>query len=125
VPATDRKTLQRGILRNVAEGSELHTDGHTAYYDLWQRGFNHHVIGHAFEYVRGNVHINNIEAFWSAFKRTIKGAYIAPRPKHLQRYVEEQVHRFNEREECDGFRFRKTFKQTDGVRLTYKELTSK
>jgi transposase-like protein len=125
VPVTDRKTLQAGILRNVVEGAELHTDGHLAYHDLWKRGFNHFVIDHAFEYVRGNVHTNSIEAFWSVFKRTIKGTYIAPRPQHLQRYVEEQVHRFNEREKTDAERFPVVVKQADRVRLTYKELTNK
>lgn len=121
VPVTDRPTLQGGVLRNVVEGSELHTDGNIVYYDLWKH-FNHHVIDHAFEYVRGNVHTNSIEAFWSVFKRTIKGTYIAPRPQHLQRYVEEQVHRFNEREKTDGERFPVVVKQADGVRLTYKAL---
>jgi transposase-like protein len=125
VQATDRKTLQGGLMKHVTPGSELHTDGHSAYYDLWQKGFNHHVIDHAFEYVRGNVHTNSIEAFWSVFKRTIKGTYIAPRPKHLQAYIEEQVHRFNEREKTDGERFPIVVKRADGVRLTYKAFTRK
>jgi hypothetical protein len=83
------------------------------------------VIDHAYEYVNGHVHTNNIESFWSVLKRTIKGTYIAPRPKHLQRYVEEQVFRFNERENTDGPRFAKAAKNADGKRLTYKALIAK
>lgn len=49
---------------------------------------------------------------------------IAPRAKHLQRYVEEQVFRFNERENTDGPRFNLAAKGADGKRLTYKTLTA-
>lgn len=55
----------------------------------------------------GRVPTNSIEAFWSVLKRALKGTYIAPRPQHMQRYVEEQVFRFNAREEKDGHRLRK------------------
>lgn len=94
VPSGEAKHLQGGIERHVAKGSEVHTDGAMAYYDLWRKGYDHQVIDHAFEYVRGHVHTNSIEAFWSVLKRALKGTYIAPRPKHLQRYVEEEVFRF-------------------------------
>lgn len=125
VPSVDRAALQGRIQKHVARGSQVHTDGAGAYAELWRHGYDHHVIDHAFEYVRGNVHTNSIEAFWSVFKRTIKGTYIAPRPQHLQRYVEEQVFRFNERENNDGPRFAKAARGAEGKRLTYKALTEK
>jgi transposase-like protein len=122
IPFVDREGLQGGIRKHVEPGAEVHTDGHPAYRGL-SKEYVHHVIDHAYEYVRENVHTNSIESFFSVLKRTIKGTYIAPRPQHLQRYIEEQVHRFNEREKTDGERFPVVVKQADGVRLTYKKLT--
>jgi transposase-like protein len=77
------------------------------------------------EYVRGNVHTNNIECFWSVLKRTIGGTYTHVHPRHLDRYLAEQVYRFNERENEDGPRFAKATKGADGKRLTYKALIAK
>jgi transposase-like protein len=124
VPSIGAITLQGGIRKHVKEGETVYTDGAPAYRGLDQK-YVHYVIDHAYEYVKGHIHTNSIESFWSVFKRTIKGTYIAPRPQHLQRYVEEQVFRFNERGGKDGPRFVKAAKAADGKRLTYKNLTRK
>ena len=114
-----------GLLRaHVEPGAVVYTDAFNAYRHAADH-FVHHIINHSKEYVRGHIHTNNIEGFWSVFKRTIKGTYVKPQPQHLQRYVEEQVFRFNAREEQDGPRFAKATKATDGKRLTYKVLTAK
>ena len=42
--------------------------------------------------------------------RRTRTTYVAPRPKHLQRYIEEQVFRYNERENKDGLRLAKAAK---------------
>ena len=55
------------------------------------------VVPHVDEYVRGEVHTNSVENFWSLLKRTLKGTYVAVEPFHLDRYVTEQVFRFNNR----------------------------
>jgi hypothetical protein len=81
------------------------------------------VIDHTYEYVRGHIHTNGIENFWSLLKRSIKGTYISVEPFHLGRYVDEQVFRFNEREGSDADRFRATLSRVTGKRLTYRELT--
>jgi hypothetical protein len=124
VPFVSNQELQGGIRKHVESGAEVHTDGFPAYRGL-NRDYVHQVIDHAYEYVRGNVHTNSIESFFSVLKRTIKGTYIAPRPQHLQRYIEEQVFRFNARDEKDGPRFAKATKGVEGKRLTYKVLTAK
>jgi ISXO2-like transposase domain len=77
------------------------------------------------EYVKGNVHTNNIECFWAVLKRTLGGTYIQVNARHLDRYLQEQAFRFNERESDDGPRFVKAVKKADGKRLTYKALTAK
>ncbi len=57
------------------------------------------VVNHVNEYVRGQVHTNGIENFWSLLKRGLAGTYVAVEPEHLGRYVTEQVFRFNHRKD--------------------------
>jgi hypothetical protein len=83
------------------------------------------MIDHAIEFVRGQVHTNNIENFWSLLKRTLKGTYVSVDPAHLRRYLDEQAFWFNEREHNDGERFRKVGSSVAGKRLTYAELIGK
>ncbi len=86
--------------------------------------FDHESVNHAAEeYVRGNVHTNGIENFWSLLKRSLGGTYVSVEPFHLARYLDEQMFRFNERKGTDGDRFRKLAASVNGLRLTWKELT--
>ena len=81
------------------------------------------VLHSAYEYVRGDVHTNGIENFWSLLKRTIKGTYVSVEPFHLGRYLDEQAFRYNNRNEMNDFdRFRLALSQIVGKRLTYKAL---
>ncbi len=87
-------------------------------------------MNHVQEYVRGEVHTQGIENFWSLLKRTLGGTYVAVEPYHLDRYVTEQVFRFNHRATKDnplndGDRFALAVSQIAGKRLTYAELTGK
>ncbi len=75
--------------------------------------------------MRGYAHTNNIECFWAVLKRTLGGTYISVKPFHLDAYLDEQVCRFNAREEKDGPRFAAVVKRADGRRLTWKVLTDK
>jgi transposase-like protein len=122
VPDAKKRTLHNLIRGTVARGSTLYTDNHVSYDGLsdYVRG----VINHAREYVNGNVHTNGIENFWSLLKRGLKGTYISVEPFHLDRYVSEQVFRFNEREGSDADRFRTALRRVTGKRLTYRELTN-
>jgi ISXO2 transposase-like protein len=61
-------------------------------------------IDHAEAYVKGNVHTNGIENFWSLLKRGLKGTYVSVEPFHLFRYADEQALRFNSRKVSDGTR---------------------
>lgn len=90
----------------------------------------HEVVNHSEEYVRGRVHTNGLENFWSLMKRSLKGTYVCVEPFHLERYVDEQVFRYNNRKTednpmNDGDRFRLALTQILGKRLTYAELTGK
>ncbi len=88
------------------------------------------VVNKTESYARGQVHVNGIENFWSCLKRTLKGTYIAVEPFHLERYLDEQVFRFNHRATRDNplndaDRFDKAMRLIAGKRLTYAELTGK
>ena len=48
------------------------------------------------------MHTNGLENFWSLLKRTLKGTYVAVEPFHLDRYLDEQVFRFNNRATKDN-----------------------
>jgi len=109
------------MIEHVHPNARLHTD--SLYRDLTDHFLAHDIVNHAVEYVNGNAHVNNVECFWSVLKRTLKGTYIHVAPEHLERYLDEQLFRFNERENTDGPRFANATKGTDGKRLTYKTLT--
>ena len=123
VPDTTAATLHSQVKAAVTPGSELFTDTHGGYRGL-STTYVHQVVDHSIEYVRGQVHTNGLENFWSLFKRALKGTYVSVDPLHLDGYVVEQTFRFNERKDNDGGRFRKVLASVTGKRLTYKELTS-
>lgn len=77
------------------------------------------------EWVRGDVHTNTMENFWSCFKRTVKGTYIQIASFHTDRYLDEQAFRYNYRKLNDAQRFETAMPKIFGKRLTYAELTGK
>jgi transposase-like protein len=129
VPNVKRETLQNEILREVTRESTVITDEWIGYNRVHQE-FVHEVINHVETYVNGQVHTNGIENFWSLLKRTLKGTYVAVEPYHLQKYVDEQVFRFNNRATkkrmiTDADRFSLAVSKIVGKRLTFAELTGK
>ncbi|SFS21066.1 Transposase [Granulicella pectinivorans] len=125
VPNVKRDTLQKEILSTITPGSRVHTDQAVAYNSL-QKQYIHETVNHAVEYVRGNVHTNSLENFWSLMKRNLAGTYVAVEPFHLDRYLSEQVFRFNHRIGWNDLgRFHLAMSGVAGKRLTYKQLTGK
>lgn len=130
VPNVRRHMLQKEILKQVGGGTTVCTDDLGSYRCLPLDRFVHQVVDHAKEYVRGQVHTNGLENFWSLLKRGLKGTYVAVEPFHLSRYVDEQVFRFNNRKYgehkvTDAERFSLAMAQVAGKRLTYADLTGK
>ena len=130
VPNVTRETLQAQILKNVKYGSTVYTDSAVAYDQGMQWRFVHDVVNKTETYVRGQVHVNGMENFWSLLKRSLRGTYVAVEPFHLSRYVDEQVFRYNHRKDGnrklnDSDRFAAVMAQVLGRRLTYAELTGK
>lgn len=121
VPTTEQAELHPIILSNVEKGASLMTDAALSYEGLAAH-FVHEAINHAEEYVRGIVHTNGLENFWSLFKRCIKGTYVQIAPFHLQRYVDEEAFRFNARKGVDSDRFASVMQTTVGRRVTWRQL---
>jgi transposase-like protein len=129
LPEIERGTLMAEILNGIKHGATVYTDSHAGY-TAAQRYFIHETVNHMNEYVRGNVHTNGIENFWSLLKRTLSGTYVAVEPFHLDRYLTEQVFRYNTRATKDNplddaDRFSAVLSQISGKRLTYAEVTGK
>jgi transposase-like protein len=122
IKGTTKSVLHAEVRAAVAPGSNLFTDSAAGYRGL-NKGFNHEVVDHAIEYVRGQVHTNGLENFWSLLKRGLKGTYVSVEPFHLFRYLDEQVFRFNSRDGSDSDRFKTVLSWVAGLRLTYDELT--
>src|SRR6266542_3054935 len=122
VPDTKAESLLPPIFENVKPGAKVFTDSHGSYVQLREH-FDHDSVNHFFdEYVRGEVHTNSIENFWSLLKRCLNGTYINVEPFHLSRYVDEQVCRYNHRKMEDGGRFENVLGRIAGKRLTYASL---
>jgi transposase-like protein len=116
-----KKDIQPIIKAMVAKGSLVSTDALLSYEGLAEH-YRHEIIDHASAYVRGEVHTNCLENFWSLLKRTIRGTYVSVDPFHVFRYLDEQCFRFNNRDVADGERFVFTVRQIIGKRLTYSGL---
>ena len=125
VPNLKKQTMLPKLQDAIRPDATLYTDGSGILYQIGKEFAQHDWVNHALEYVRDNVHTNNIEGFWSVLRRTLGGTYIHVNPRHLGRYVGEQVFRFNERENKDGPRFNEALRGADSKRLTYKNLTAK
>ena len=117
-----KQTLQPHVRQNIEAGAELITDAWRGYAGL-DKEYIHNVINHAEAYVKGHVHTNGVENFWSLLKRAIRGTYVSVEPFHLFRYLDEESFRYNTRGYKDSGRFRQVAGQVVGKRLTYAQLT--
>jgi hypothetical protein len=76
-----RRLLGETVKKHVVTGSQLYTDEHRGYLEVGKQ-YAHKVINHAECYVKGEVHTNCIENYWSLLKRGIKGTYVSVESFH-------------------------------------------
>ncbi len=121
VPDTKGATLARQMVSSIKVFTSVYTDEYVGYRRIHAL-YNHSVIKHsAGEYVNDRTHTNTIEGFWSLLKRGIIGIYHFTSNKHLQKYVDEFVFRYNSRNFSESSRFNLLLANTE-YRLTYKKL---
>ena len=125
VGVADKRTVQKIVTDNVARETRLHTDESRLYTGADALFASHETVKHsAKEYVRGDVHTNSAEGYFSIFKRGMRGIYQHCAEKHLHRYLAEYDFRFNHRIALgfdDGERAAMALKGAEGKRLTYRQ----
>ncbi len=115
------ETLTAEIVERIKQTAHLHTDEWLGYRGI-SRLYKHSIVKHNVgQYVDGDKYTNTIEGFWSLLKRGIIGIYHFTSRKHLQKYVDEFVFRYNTRmfSECGRFNL---LLSNMGVRTTYRGL---
>lgn len=115
--------IQPAILTNVDKDAVIITDSLGSYVGIDKTFAGHEVVRHdAHEFVRDStIHTNTIEGAFSHFKRSIYGIYHFCTVKHLSRYCQETMYRYNLRKMKDAPRFTFSLQRVEG-RLTYKDL---
>jgi transposase-like protein len=112
------------VRENIAKESRLHTDTSSVYKKVGQEFAEHAAVNHfEKEFARGDVTTNNIEGFFSIFKRGMKGVYQHCSEKHLHRYLAEFDFRYSNRARLginDTDRADNALKGIVGKRLTYR-----
>ena len=104
IPTANRWAVTREIDAVVAPEAKFMTDESNLYSNLTRRGFEHQIVVHSNkEWVRGDVHTQGIDGFWSLLKRGIIGSFHQVSIKHLDRYIAEFQFRFNSREDQQIF----------------------
>ena len=125
VSVADKGTVRKIVSENVSREARLHTDESRLYAGADTRFAAHETVKHsAGEYVRGDVHTNSAEGFFSIFKRGMSGVYQHCREKHLHRYLAEYDFRYNHRVKLgysDMDRTAAAVRGASGKRLTYQQ----
>ncbi len=94
----DAETVVGIVSDNIRHESRLHTDESRLYTFIGSQFAAHETVTHSHkEYVRGDIHTNTVEGYYSIFKRGMKGVYQHCKEKHLHRYLAEFDFRYNHR----------------------------
>lgn len=119
------KTLKKLIKDNVIETAHVMTDEFKAYNGLKKQVAKHSTVEHGRkEYVRGIVHVNFAESYFSLLKRGILGTFHHVSEEHMPRYLSEFDYRWNRRDKNDGERTIEAILNSKGKRLMYRDSSS-
>jgi transposase-like protein len=125
VEHADKHNIMPIVVENIAAEARVSTDDASIYRNLHVGVAEHGVVNHSIEeYVRGDIHTNSVEGYYSVFKRGMKGVYQHCSEKHLHRYLAEFDFRYNNRSKLgveDKERAAKAAIGAKGKRLTYRQ----
>ena len=119
IPKTSGEHVKPFVTKRLAlKDAVLMTDSHPVY-----RGMNkllpHMAINHELEYVRGGIHTQTIEGYWSLIKRSIYGTWHHIGDGYLPMYLAEMDYRYSNRKVSDSERFVQLLSQVGGKRLLW------
>lgn len=120
---TSPKSIKPLVREFVSQGAVLVSDDWKAYKGL-DKEYKHHIIKHSDGYRASEdstIHTGNIEGAWKIMKNSLRDMYNSVSRKHLQKYVDEFVYRYNLRQTPDSDKFNYLLLHC-GVRTKYKEL---
>ncbi len=124
VDGTRASDVMPFLRANIAREARLMTDDGGQYGKAHRHFASHDTINHTQdEYVRGDVHTNTVEGYYSIFKRGMKGVYQHCSEKHLHRYLAEFDFRYSNRAGLgvnDFMRAEIAAAGIKGKRLTYR-----
>ena len=124
VASVSPKSLRPAMVKAASRKSRLMTDDAKWYTRVGEEFVSHESTQHSKrEYVRGDVHTNTAENFFSILKRGIIGTYHHVSEAHLDRYLAEFDFRYSNRAKLgvtDGERAALALKGIEGKRLTYR-----
>lgn len=122
VPRVNADTLKPIIRDQVYNDTHLMTDEFKTYETIGKEYLSHGVVKHGKgEYVRGQIHTNTIECYFSILKRGLVGTFHHVGPQHLKRYIGEFDFRWNNREVTDMERTENALRGISGKRLMYRD----
>jgi len=120
------KTLRPLMVKHVDRKTALMTDDAGQYRPIGVEFSSHQTVNHgAEEYVRGDVHSNTVEGFFSILKRGVIGTYHHVSEAHLARYLAEFDFRYSNRIALgvdDTMRADELLRGAGGKRLTYRRI---
>jgi transposase-like protein len=123
IPDVTAKSLRGALEKHADRRSKLHTDDALANLSIGKDFAEHKTVAHTLgEYVRGDVHTQDVESFFAILKRGVTGSFHSVSEQHLQRYVDEFAFRWNTRSSLgieDAERAARAIKASVGKRLTY------
>ncbi len=112
------------VLGDADAKSRLMTDGSPIYAKMHRHFTRHESVNHSQgEYARGDVYTNNVESYFSVFKRGMRGIYQHCKARHLPRYLAEFDFRYSNRSALDIDDEQRTINAIRGIvgkRLTYR-----
>lgn len=118
------KTLRPIMVKHVDRKSNLMTDDAGQYRPIGKEFASHQSVNHGIEeYVRGEVHSNTVEGFFSILKRGVIGTYHHISEAHLHRYLREFDFRYSNRIALgvtDTMRSDELLRSIGGKRLMYR-----
>ncbi len=119
-------TLKPILYAQVNQETSVMTDEFGGYKGIGDHFVEHGQVKHSRkEYVRGKIHTNTIEGFFSIVKRGLIGTYHHVGPQHLKRYIGEFDFKYSNRKITDSERTIVALQGIAGKRLTYTATSKK